>query len=150
MVVDPAAYRRRLKHGFASAHIIKLSESDLAWIDPQKRFERAARRWLKAHAELVVFTRGSKGAIAYTTEGTIEFPSLDVEVVDTVGAGDAFMSGLLATLHDLDRLDSVTIGHLSRDDVRHALDRASQAAAITCSRQGANPPTSRDLEKHPH
>jgi fructokinase len=66
-----------------------------------------------------------------------------VEVVDTIGAGDAFGAGLLAWLHDHDRLNRNL--HLERDELCAALEFACLVASITCTRAGANPPRRADL-----
>jgi len=107
-------------------------------------------RWLGLGPALVVVTLGAEGALAATRDGVTAVPPVSVAVVDTVGAGDSFMSGLIDGLwsHDLlglhrrealRAIDSVT--------VRSILGRCARIAGITVSRAGANPPTSAELDE---
>jgi fructokinase len=117
----------------ALSGVIKLSDEDLAWLYPGEPFEDVARRWLAGRTELVVLTRGSAGASGVTAEGTWEVPAAPGgAVVDTVGAGDAFMAGLVDAL-------------VEQWDVPAALERAALVARRTCERPGADPPTATEL-----
>jgi fructokinase len=72
-------------------------------------------------------------------------PGLAVDVVDTVGAGDTFQAALLARLDETGKLERAALSGLTADEVADLLDFAVQAAAITCSRRGADLPYRRDL-----
>ncbi|MEO9139145.1 MAG: carbohydrate kinase [Jatrophihabitans sp.] len=145
---DAAAARDHVERAVALAHVVKASEEDLAWIHPGADVAEIAGQWLTLGPAVVVVTRGSDGAQAYTAAGTVIRAARRAEVVDTVGAGDAFTSGLLDALARRDLLSpaaltaALTDLHLL-DDV---LDEASLVSAITCSRAGANPPRLADLE----
>jgi fructokinase len=96
---------------------------------------------------VVVLTRGPQGAVAFTEGGTVKVPAPPTDVVDTVGAGDSFMSAMIALLCEW---DVVTEGDgalraLDDDRVRLLVQGAAIAAAVTCSRRGANPPTRSEL-----
>lgn len=67
-------------------------------------------------------------------------------VSDTVGAGDAFTSGLLARLHATGRLERTGIREIPADALRDCLAFANRAAAITCTRAGAQPPTLAEMD----
>ena len=135
---DAAAAREQIEAAVSSAHLVKTSDEDLAYLYPDEPVEDVARSWLDLGPDVVVVTRGGAGSIAFTAELTIVRPPLRVDVVDTVGAGDAFMSGLLDALHGRGRLSPDGLA----DSVPWAdvLDDAALVAAITCSRAGANPP----------
>jgi fructokinase len=134
------------------ADVVKASDDDLAWLyadSPAGEPTAAAARWATLGPRLVVLTRGSDGAIAWVKGHAqpVELPAPRVEVVDTVGAGDAFMAGLLSGLLDAGLLggsddDSVTgpTAGWTEDDVRPALQRALRVSSLTCARHGADPP----------
>jgi fructokinase len=97
--------------------------------------------------ELVVLTRGPQGATAFTEGAVVSVAAPPTEVVDTVGAGDSFMAATLALLWEW-RVVTAGEGTLSAlDDSRVELliQGAVTAAAVTCSRRGANPPTRQEL-----
>ncbi|MDV9201013.1 carbohydrate kinase family protein, partial [Streptomyces sp. Wh19] len=89
---------RRVERCVALSDVVKASDEDLEWLYPGQDPERVAERWLTAGPALVLVTRGGDGALAVLPGGRVTVDALPTEVVDTVGAGDAFMSG---TLHAL-------------------------------------------------
>jgi len=127
-----------------------VSDEDLRWLAPDEPAERVAAGWLGAGPALVVLTRGADGATAMARGGArVDLPARPVDVVDTVGAGDAFTAGLIDALgrHGLlgpggpDRLAGCDATSL-----RDALERATVVAALTCARRGADPPTAAEVE----
>jgi fructokinase len=105
-----------------------------------------ARSWAASGPALVVVTRGPDGALAVAAENApIEVPGESVEVVDTVGAGDAFTSGLLAWLGQHDALSDAGLRALDAAQIEAALHYARHVAAITCTRAGSDPPRAADL-----
>jgi fructokinase len=147
MVGDLAAWRDRIDRYARAATIMKLSEEDLRdAYGPQVNAGDLARRWLAAGTALVVVTRGGAGATAFHHTGTVHVPGRRVVVVDTVGAGDTFHAALLARLAQTNRLHRDTIAALDGAGLRSLLDYATAAAAITCSRKGADLPTRAEVE----
>jgi fructokinase len=146
LVEDEADYRARLSEIFHLADVIKLSQADLAWIAPGKDISELAGNWLAAEARLVLLTRGGEGATIFSRSGSVSCPARQIEVVDTVGAGDATMGGLLAALSDRAALSRERLDSLTESDLRDILDFALAVAAITCSRVGADPPTRAELK----
>ena len=129
--------------------VVKVSEEDLAWLYPGQDPHVIARRWVREGPTLVVVTLGGRGCFATTWTSQASAPALQVDVVDTVGAGDSFSAALLDTLDTLGVLGGDTqarIADLSVADLESVLLRAVTAAAITCSRPGADPPTAADLD----
>ncbi|WP_375478026.1 carbohydrate kinase [uncultured Jatrophihabitans sp.] len=145
---DAGAARAQVERAVRLAHVVKTSEEDLAHLyGPDAAPAEVAAGWLALGPALVVVTRGGDGAVGVTRDGMVERPSVPVEVVDTVGAGDAFMSGLLDELVG-GRLDRpAELERLSREAVAALLDRAALVAAATCARAGANPPRRAELER---
>jgi fructokinase len=146
LVSDKAAYVARMAEFAALADIIRLSDMDFDFLFGGDRFAAQAERWLEAGARLVVVTRGGDGVTAWhRAAGEVSVPAPKVDVVDTIGAGDTFQAGLLVALKEAGRLDLDALGRLTADELAGALGFGARAAAITCSRAGANPPWRREL-----
>ncbi|CRK57463.1 Fructokinase [Alloactinosynnema sp. L-07] len=141
-----AAERVRIERQVAIADIVKVSDEDLGWLYPGADPADVAGRWLASGPRVVVVTRGGEGAYAVTSAGSVSRRAPAVTVIDTVGAGDAFTSGFLHWLSRTGLLDRpADLAHLTGDQLAPGLDLACAAAAITCSRPGADPPTSAEL-----
>lgn len=145
---DHAEAVRKAEHCVALSDVVKASDEDLAWLYPGETPEKAAERWLRSGPAVVLVTRGAGGALAVLPGATVRVEAVPVRVVDTVGAGDAFMSGTLHALaaHGmlgergrarLRSLDTETLG----DVLRHAV----ASAAVTVARAGALPPDEEEL-----
>ncbi len=132
-----------------AADVVKVSAEDLEWLVPETPPDEVAADWLARGPSLVVVTRGGDGAVAVgRSSGAVACDGAVVEVVDTVGAGDSFMSALIAGLHTRDLVGAAArarLEALDADTVRDLLAGAVAASAITCSRLGADPPTAADL-----
>jgi fructokinase len=139
---DRAATRNLVENAIRLADLVKASADDLAWVRPGEPADRVAHDWLALGPTAVVVTDGGAGATAYTAAGETYRAGVPVEVVDTVGAGDAFMSGLLDALARRHLLDA---GALVDAPWPQLLDDAALVAALTCSRAGANPPRRAEL-----
>ncbi len=132
-------YRQRLANVIARSTIVKASEFDLAWLCPGMSYEAAADSILQVPGvRLVVATLGARGAFGATNHARIHVEAPEVDVIDTIGAGDAFGAGLLAWLCDRNRLDRDLT--LESDELAAALSFACLVAATTCTRAGAETP----------
>jgi fructokinase len=141
------AWREVLEVG-GGVGLLKLSDEDLALLRPGAPVDDVCRELLAGEeTELVVLTRGAAGAVAFTEVSRLEVPAPAVDVVDTVGAGDSFMAAMLALLCDWGVVEDGpgALSALDDDRVRLLVAGAATAAAITCSRRGANPPTRPEL-----
>jgi fructokinase len=140
---DEAAYRARLERVLARSHLVKLSAEDLAWLEPEHPWLDAARTFLQRGPSAVLVTRGANGATAVTEAGHTDVEAVPVDVVDTIGAGDAFGGGFLAWWRAQGR---------GRDDLRdhervvEATQFATRVAALTCAKPGAQPPRLGELD----
>ncbi|TIV76723.1 MAG: carbohydrate kinase, partial [Mesorhizobium sp.] len=139
-IPDKAKHLRRIREMMAMADIVKLSDEDLKWFDEAGSHEDVVRNWLDRGPKLIVVTHGSEGAVGYSKAHKVTVMPQKVKVVDTVGAGDTFNAGILASLHEQGLLTKAAIGSLSEDAIRKALELGARAAAVTVSRAGANPP----------
>lgn len=146
---DAAAARRQVEQSVSLAHVVKASSDDLRWLYGPDTVDAIARRWLDLGAGLVVVTEGADGATGWTSNRPpVSRPAFQVEVVDTVGAGDAFTSGLLDALARRNLLAPAGLATLDdASTLAGVLDDASQIAGITCSRAGANPPSRAELDE---
>jgi fructokinase len=132
----------------AGSCLVKLSDEDLRLLRPDDAEDDVCNELLSAgRTELVVLTRGEKGAKAFTAGATLEVTAPPTDVVDTVGAGDSFMAAMLAMLEDWGVVSGGGGALSALDDDRVALlvRGAVTAAAVTCSRRGANPPRRAEL-----
>lgn len=131
------------------ADIVKASDEDLLWLYPDLTPKDAARQWLTMGPAVVALTRGSEDPWAVAACGEASAPVLPVPVVDTVGAGDSFMSALLGAIADRE-LDGAQrreqLRALSSQDLSQILAYAARAAAVTVSRPGADPPYRKELQ----
>ncbi|MFI2566098.1 carbohydrate kinase [Paenarthrobacter sp. NPDC018779] len=152
-IITNREYARTQAERFvALADVVKASDEDLEWLYPGVDSLESARRWLAMGGNegpaLVVVTRGVKGPWGITKAGEAEVPAPKVDVVDTVGAGDSFMAGLLSAI-----VDRGLDGAQNREELRAMpaetlaaiMEHAARAAAVTVSRAGANPPSRAEL-----
>ena len=144
-IKDKPKHLQRMRRMMAMADIVKLSDEDLAWFGENGEHDEIASRWLAAGPKLVVITGGARGATGYTIRHKVEAAAPRVAVVDTVGAGDTFNAGLLAALREAGLLDKHGIAEIDQARLHAALSTAARAAAVTCSRAGANPPWRNEL-----
>jgi len=142
-LADETAYRDRLRGVIAASAVVKASQADVAWLYPDVDHVAAAERILGEGVRLVVVTLGADGAFAAHRDLTIQVASPPVEVVDTIGAGDAFGAALLAWMYDHDLIGTRLA--LDEQQLRSALEYACLAASITCGRAGADPPWKREM-----
>jgi fructokinase len=141
-IADPEGYRARLGRVVAGADVVKASEEDLAWLAPGVPAPSAARALLGQGPGIVLLTRGGEGALVLSGDGEQTVAAPSVEVVDTIGAGDAFSGGWLAWWSErgLGRAELT-----DREAVAAATEFACRVAALTCARAGASPPTRAEL-----
>ncbi|NIY72394.1 carbohydrate kinase [Marivivens donghaensis] len=142
---DEAAYRARIERMTAACDIIKLSDEDLNWLVGEGDLIENARKIIAKGPKLVCITEGANGSYGITADNVVFVPANKVEVIDTVGAGDTFNAGVLASLQSAGKLSKDDIASLDEDTIKAALSLGNRSAAITVSRAGANPPWSNEL-----
>ena len=140
-----APYRARIEAMVARADVVKLSDEDLAWLMGAGEVEDLSRKIIALGPKVVFITEGAKGARAITASQNRFVAAQKIVVADTVGAGDTFNAGALASLHAAGALTKRRLATLSDDELDAALSLGTRAAAITCSRPGANPPWANEL-----
>ncbi|WP_373886563.1 carbohydrate kinase [Sinomonas sp. ASV322] len=148
IVGDNTIARRQAEVFVQSSDIVKASDEDLLWLYPNRTLDETLAAWLDAGPALIAVTRGALGPIALTRTARVEMPARAVTVADTVGAGDSFMAALIAGLAQLDLLGASKRDQLRRLDhesLAALIEYATNAAALTCSRPGADLPGLGDL-----
>lgn len=146
LVKDKPAYLARMAAFAAKADLIKMSDVDFAYLFGDEPYRQRATALLGEGASLVVITRGNDGAMAWHAgAGQIEVAAPEVEVADTIGAGDSFQAALLFALHKQGRIARQTLKGIGADELRRALSFAANCAGLTCTRPGADPPWSHEI-----
>ena len=127
VVGDMVRWAEAAERFYRVATIVKASDEDvrIAW-DGQRSIQEAAAYWIGLGAGLVVITEGSGGATAFCRAGQVSAPGHAVQVVDTVGAGDAFVGAFAAAID-------------SGGDLARGLAYGSVAGALACLTPGAQP-----------
>jgi fructokinase len=145
LIEDPGAYRARFRSWLSDVGLLKVSVEDAQWLAEDGDVIEIARTWVSQGPAAVVLTKGGDGLSVITATGQVDVPPVKVDVVDTIGAGDTVQGALLAWLHHHDALSVEKVRALSTDEWAGALTYAGAAAAITCSRAGAEPPFASEL-----
>ncbi|GAB7107628.1 carbohydrate kinase [Streptomyces phaeofaciens JCM 4814] len=141
LIPDPDAYRARFTSWLPSVTLLKLSQEDARWLGG------TPREWLSAGPSAVVITQGRDGMTAFTRNGGVHpMPGRNVDVVDTIGAGDTVNAALLHRLSRQDALSPHALDDMGPTDWEDLLRFAAHAAAVTCTRTGAEPPYATELD----
>jgi fructokinase len=140
--------RERVENLVARVDIVKASDEDVAWLYPSLPVQRVLEHWLALGARMAVLTCGAQGARAITAGTAVDVAAPPANLRDTIGAGDSFMSGLLAALDDLGVLGRAgrdSLPTLGDQRLREILDFAVRCATVTVTREGADPPRRADV-----
>jgi fructokinase len=143
LIDDADQARARIERLVERSDVVKASDEDLRWLYPNVAPEETAGRWLETGPAIVAVTMGGDGAFATCAAGSVRVEARKVDVVDTVGAGDSFMTGLIDALWSLDLLgaDRRTALHaIATERLRDVLDTAALSSALTVAKAGAELP----------
>ncbi|MGY4648711.1 carbohydrate kinase family protein [Mycobacterium sp. URHB0021] len=143
LMEDADIGRGRIDRLIERSDVVKASDEDMRWIDPNRSPEQIAQAWLGLGPSIVAVTMGGNGAYAVCAAGEVRVPAPRVNVVDTVGAGDSFMSGLIDALWSLDLLGAErrpALAAVGVDALTDVLRTAALSSALTVSRAGADLP----------
>ena len=147
-IQDEDRFRSRLYKMIRLADIVKVSDEDLNWlIKGAHSLEEKAQQLKSYGPKIVILTRGSAGATAWLSGSrSVSVDSIKTDVVDTVGAGDTFNAGVMASLSDAGWLTKMQIKNITSDAIEAAMRFGARVAAATVSRAGANPPWRSDFK----
>jgi fructokinase len=143
LIEDPQAARTRIERLVERCDVVKVSDEDLRWIDPERSPKQTARTWLELGPSVVAVTLGDQGAFAMCAAGSARVAAPAVDVVDTVGAGDAFMAGLIDALWTLGLLGApqrTALRGIGLDALNVMLQTAALNSALTVAKAGADLP----------
>lgn len=141
IIDDPARWHHFHQRWLAHTNVYKGSDEDLDWIWPGRSMESCAEQLIADGIEVVVLTRGSDGLSIVTADGEARAPAPSITVADTIGAGDTIVGALLSSIWNHgDGGGRSALADIDRSDWARFAARAVHAAAITCSRPGADPP----------
>jgi len=146
---DRDAVRGVVERQVCLSHVVKASEEDLEWLYPGRSVAETLAAWSGMGPKFCVATLGGKGAIARIGAESFDVAPRRVDVVDTVGAGDSFMSALLSAM-DRDGALGPSALAPDREKLRAWLVFAAKASAITCTRRGSDPPTLLEVSAMPN
>ncbi len=148
---DLAGYKLKLETWLKLAHLVKVSDQDLSWLEPDKTIEQVATNWLSKGPKAVIVTRGAHGSVLFRAgKPNLEIETPKVNVIDTVGAGDTFTAGLMVGLLEHGHTNSSLLDTHSDETWLAVMQFAAVSAAINCTKAGANPPTRAQVEQFQH
>lgn len=142
---DTGVWRARVERLAGLADVIKVSDEDIARLFPMATGQEIAERWLAAGAAIVFVTRGASGVELYRRTGRIAVAGRKIDVVDTVGAGDTFQAALIVGLAENGIRSRSDLFAAPDETLRAIAEFAVEAAAITCTRRGADLPARHEM-----
>ena len=148
MIEDRDAWDWFHNRWLAHTHVYRVSDEDAEWIWPKRPPESWSQELLttpESPVQVVLLTEGPKGAKVFLPKEEVKIPGINVKVRDTVGAGDTFIGATLANLWQRGATTAQALKELTPQAWQEIAAQAVAAAAITCQRPGANPPTKPDL-----
>lgn len=143
LIEDGDTARGRIDRLIERCDVVKASDEDMRWMDPNRSPEQIAQTWLTLGPSIVAVTMGERGAFALCAAGAVQVPAFKVDVVDTLGAGDAFMAGLIDALWSLNLLGAERRHDLARigtETLADVVRTAALSSALTVARAGADLP----------
>lgn len=149
LIRDGDIARGRIDRLVERCDVVKVSDEDLRWIDPHRSPEQIARTWLELGPAIVAVTMGGQGSFALCRAGEVRVPAKRVNVVDTVGAGDAFMAGFIDALWSLELLGAQrrsALRRISTEALEGVVATAALTSALTVARAGADLPDRATLD----
>ena len=117
----------------SEADILKLSEEELTFITGEKNVEAGIKKLAHYKIPVIFITMGGEGSLVFTPDYSLRVPAMKVKAVDTTGAGDAFVSGIL---HGFNEYDG-SLSELTREELEGMTQFASVSGALAAATKGA-------------
>lgn len=148
---NPEVARRTIFDAFQHAHLAKISDEEWSFVTGHDDVEKGVKTVMDQGVELLLLSKGEHGAMATNGDWTVETMALqDINVVETTGAGDAFMASMIGSLMpEFHRLGG-SFKHIDKQVVQKALDHAAVVSGLACTQPGAIPalPTKEIVDKY--
>ena len=147
IIENKKKYLSKLSNYMKLADIIKMSDEDYNYIS-KKKYDVQIKEWMQFFSiKLFVLTRGPKGSILYTRKKKIIKKINKINIIDTVGAGDTFIAGLIFYLNKARMLDINSFENITKKNWLNCLNFASKVAELNCLKAGCEPPYLNDVKK---
>lgn len=142
---DSAAAKEGMELGLKYADILKISEVELEFLTGEKSLEKGTDLLFNHGMKILMVTLGSKGCFYRYKKGTGHLYTYDTKVIDTTGAGDAFLGGFLYQFCNL----NMDINNADREEIERIIDFSNAVGALCASKMGAIPamPTLKEAEE---
>jgi fructokinase len=127
------AAKAKMVNGLRYTDILKISEVELKLLTGEIDLNKGSKQLYDAGIKLVLTTLGPNGCHYRYARGSGKLNTYDTKVVDTTGAGDAFMGGLLYRLSKLEK----PIEEVDKDELEEIIDFSNAAGALCASKVGA-------------
>jgi len=140
--------KAEIENGLACADIVKLTDEELQFVSGESNLTKGADVILKHGPRIVIVTRGARSCFYSDGIAAFEVPAYEVDAVDTTGAGDAFIAGVLFQL--IGRIQSgESVFQVERKEAERMIRFAHACGAITVTRKGVIPalPTALEVEE---
>ncbi|WP_299879582.1 carbohydrate kinase [uncultured Cocleimonas sp.] len=143
---DMKVWQNRVDELVSLADIVKVSDEDLELMYPDTAPEEIIQKWLATGLKLIVLTRGGEGSSLWSAQAHTNLETPKIKVIDTVGAGDTYQAALLDSVGGLfAQYGNDWSEQLDENKLKEIGNFSAAAAAITCSRQGADLPTKTEV-----
>lgn len=143
---DMTVWQNRVDELIPLTDMVKVSDEDLELMYPETQPETIIEKWLETGLKLAVLTRGGEGSTLWSAQAKVNVKTPKIKVIDTVGAGDTYQAALLASVETLvSEYGKSWSEQLSEEKLKQIGNYSASAAAITCSRQGADLPTKSEI-----
>ncbi|WP_299743924.1 aminoimidazole riboside kinase [Rossellomorea sp. y25] len=138
--------RETIKSMLSEADVLKISEEELEFITGEREIEAGVAKLKSYNIPFLIITMGAEGSIVYVGDARQYVPAMKVKAVDTTGAGDAFVSGILYSLHEY----KGNIESLSIEEAARMARFAAISGALAASTKGAMTalPTLEEVNHH--
>lgn len=121
-------------HFIQQSHFFKVSDQEALLITRKNTVDEAAAALRNMSGAVFAITLGKEGALLSTKENSCIVPGINIQAIDTTGAGDAFVGAVLFQLSEINRTD---ISKLGMEDWKQIVSNANKAGARTCEYMGA-------------
>ena len=143
---SPTIAHKTITSMFNDVDILKLSEEELEFVTGETSIIKGIKKLRTYEIPLVVITLGQKGCYISIKNEFKHIPAIQIKAVDTTGAGDGFVAGLLYSIHNTNK----RLNEIEFQDIIKMMQFAVITGGLTTSKKGAmtSLPTLNDIKNH--